>query len=235
MTTGIYAITNLVNGKIYVGQAANVEKRWRDHKCALTGGYHYNRHLMRAWNKYGADAFVFSVIELCPVDDLDEREMYFIALHRSQGLCYNMTSGGEGTRGLVHTAEHRARNSASKKGNQNRLGHTPTDEARAKIGEANRNRAPISDETRAKQSAAAQNRAPISEETRAKKSAANKGNQNALGHTHTDEAKAKMSASGMGNQNMLGHTDSDETRAKKSESQKATWAARKAAKDNDLP
>ena len=29
---GIYKIENLVNGKIYIGQSQNIERRWREHK-----------------------------------------------------------------------------------------------------------------------------------------------------------------------------------------------------------
>ncbi len=207
-TSGIYAITNTVSGKVYVGQAQNVEKRWNDHASYLSRGAHINRHLQAAWNKYGADSFEFSVIELCDVDDLDEREMHHIAIWKSQDLCYNQTDGGGGCRGRVHTDEAKAKLSAAAKGNQHSLGHTPTDEARAKISAALKGNQNLlgythTDETKSKLSAAWQNRAPASDETRAKLS----------------EAQA-------------GRVFSDEHRAKISAAAKARWAAKKAANDN---
>ncbi len=209
MTTGVYAITNTVSGKIYVGQAQNVEKRWNDHASYLSRGAHINRHLQAAWNKYGESAFEFSVIECCLVDDLNAREMYHIALWKSQGLCYNQTDGGGGSRGRVPTAEHRAKigeanknpsdetrakNSAAKMGNQNSLGHVHTEESKAKISASKRN---MSDESRAK----------ISESAKAR------------------EAAKKAAAA-------KGKVPSDETRQRMSAAQKARWAAKN---DNDLP
>ncbi len=218
--SGIYTIHHIVSGKKYVGQAVNIGQRWTKHKWELRGGAHINRHLQAAWNKYGADAFKFSVVEHCDVDQLNEREMYHIAIWKSQDLCYNQTEGGGGCRGYVPSAETRAKLSASGKG---------------KV---------FSDEHRAKISAAKKGKV-LSAETKAKMGAANKGNQHSLGYTHTDEAKAKMGAANKGNQHSLGytHTDearakisaagrnrSDETKAKISAAQIAAWAAKKKKK-----
>ena len=56
MTVGIYKLTNLSNGKIYIGQSVNVEDRIYKHKMALKGNYHKNDHLQKAWNKYGKNS-----------------------------------------------------------------------------------------------------------------------------------------------------------------------------------
>lgn len=76
--TGIYRIQNTQNGKVYIGQAVNIHGRLRDHKEKLNTNKHNNEHLQRAWNKYGADKFTFSVIEECELDKLTEREQYWI-------------------------------------------------------------------------------------------------------------------------------------------------------------
>lgn len=60
---GIYTITCVKTGKVYVGQTGNVRRRWGGHKWDLRKGKHRNAHLQRAWNKYGADAFIFAVAE----------------------------------------------------------------------------------------------------------------------------------------------------------------------------
>jgi group I intron endonuclease len=58
----IYTITNTISGKIYVGQARNVRKRWHSHQWHLKKGKHRNNHLQRAWDKYGEEAFIFQVV-----------------------------------------------------------------------------------------------------------------------------------------------------------------------------
>jgi group I intron endonuclease len=65
MTTGIYKITNKINGKCYIGQSQHIEKRWTDHKTASHNqndkGYEYP--LYRAFRKYGIDNFTFEIIQ----------------------------------------------------------------------------------------------------------------------------------------------------------------------------
>lgn len=75
---GIYIITCLVNGRVYIGQSKHIEKRWLEHKEALQNGSHSNNHLQNAWNKYDEKSFVFSVLEECADDKLTEREQYWI-------------------------------------------------------------------------------------------------------------------------------------------------------------
>jgi group I intron endonuclease len=59
---GVYEITNNVNGKRYVGSSVNIKKRWSQHKCMLRRGNHRNPYLQNAYNKYGADAFRYSIL-----------------------------------------------------------------------------------------------------------------------------------------------------------------------------
>lgn len=105
--TGIYCIENQTNGKKYVGQAVNIEKRWRQHRNKLINGTHYNEHLQRAWNLYGESSFSFYVLEICSEESLDAREIYYIKSLNSFENGYNMTLGGEGTRGCLHTEEYK--------------------------------------------------------------------------------------------------------------------------------
>lgn len=69
---GIYKITNKLNGKSYVGQSVNIQHRWYQH-CHTDELY-----IDKAIQKYGKQMFIFEVIELCKVDNLDERETYWI-------------------------------------------------------------------------------------------------------------------------------------------------------------
>jgi|ERR1035437_2744881 group I intron endonuclease len=63
MSSGIYKITNLKNGKFYIGSSKNIEERWDYHKQHLHGKYHINPKLQHAWNFYGEDTFLFEIIE----------------------------------------------------------------------------------------------------------------------------------------------------------------------------
>lgn len=79
MLSGIYLITCNENGRRYVGSSKDIERRVRSHCQDLSKNRHDNRHLQRAWNKYGSAAFCFSVLEF--VNDhsrLTEREQYWM-------------------------------------------------------------------------------------------------------------------------------------------------------------
>lgn len=67
---GIYKITNIINGKCYVGSSKNITKRWYEHKRRLRNGTHHSEYLQRSFNKYGEENFIFAVLELCEPDEL---------------------------------------------------------------------------------------------------------------------------------------------------------------------
>lgn len=80
MPFGIYSITNVVTGDMYIGQTIqDFEKRWKSHISALNRGDHDNDYLQRSWNKYGEDAFKFKAIHYCDeLDILNDLEKYYI-------------------------------------------------------------------------------------------------------------------------------------------------------------
>lgn len=86
---GIYKITNLVNGKSYIGQSINIEERWKRHKQARD-----DFAIHQAFKKYGLDSFSFEVIEECDPSLLDEREQFWIQYFDSFKKGYNMNEGG---------------------------------------------------------------------------------------------------------------------------------------------
>ncbi len=61
--SGVYEIRDLVNAKVYIGSSANVYRRWRRHRQALRKGSHFNIHLLRAFQGYGASAFTWNILE----------------------------------------------------------------------------------------------------------------------------------------------------------------------------
>lgn len=92
----IYSILNKVNGKIYVGLTSQGRERFNKHKSLLNNGNHFNPHLQSAWDKYGADAFEFNVLEYCSKDKLNENEDWWIEFFGSTNpdIGYNLRSGG---------------------------------------------------------------------------------------------------------------------------------------------
>ena len=76
---GIYKITNIVNGKFYIGSSNNIKNRWSQHENALDEGTHGNAYLQNAWNKYGGKKnFKFEIIEECAPEVQFEREQYYL-------------------------------------------------------------------------------------------------------------------------------------------------------------
>lgn len=59
----VYYITNLIDGKVYVGSSVEYKKRWGNHKSALRKGSHSSVRLQRAWSKHGETNFEFQVVE----------------------------------------------------------------------------------------------------------------------------------------------------------------------------
>lgn len=97
---GIYGIQNKINGHIYIGKTmVSFGDRWDCHKGQLRGGYHDNRHLQNAWNKYGEDNFPFIIIHDCTgkknVSDVNQLEIKYIQEYKNRGIC-NISPGGDG-------------------------------------------------------------------------------------------------------------------------------------------
>lgn len=95
---GIYKIQNQINNKIYIGQSSNIEKRWNAHLLTINNPnkQSYNYPLYLAIRKYGLENFNFSIIELCELSELDDKEKYWINYYKSnyRDFGYNQTIGG---------------------------------------------------------------------------------------------------------------------------------------------
>jgi group I intron endonuclease len=67
---GIFRIANTANGKIYLGSSLNLHGPLNKHRFMLSTGSHINKALQADWNKHGADAFAFEIVEkVKPSDD----------------------------------------------------------------------------------------------------------------------------------------------------------------------
>lgn len=88
---GIYKIRNKVTGKVYIGKSTDIEERWNEHRRLLRNNNHHSIKLQKAYNKYGEDAFEYSVIETTPYEKtLDILEQKYMAQFNSVEDGYNM-------------------------------------------------------------------------------------------------------------------------------------------------
>ena len=88
----IYKITNLINGKIYIGQTNNVKKRFTNHKRVKKPIITIDK----AIKKYGSENFSFEIIEVCEsFYEANYQEAWNIFIHSSMvPVGYNIAAGG---------------------------------------------------------------------------------------------------------------------------------------------
>jgi len=78
MKSGIYKITCKPTDKIYVGSSKNMKIRYRTHLSNLKSGRHGNPYMKNSYEKYGKEAFEFSILEYCEYENLLDREYFWI-------------------------------------------------------------------------------------------------------------------------------------------------------------
>lgn len=107
---GIYCYENMIDGKKYVGQSIDLEKRISIHEGFFLKQKYpksENRPLWNAIKKHGRENFKLYIIEECSVDNLDDlEEQYIIKLesHVSENG-YNILKRGFSRRGIPHSEE----------------------------------------------------------------------------------------------------------------------------------
>lgn len=107
----IYKITNLVNGKIYIGKNSTSEENYMGSGIILKYGF----------EKYGKDNFKKEILEdnIESIPLLNEKEIYWIDKFKSQDpkIGYNRTPGGDGNVGKWNgdnlSSEHKEKISKS--------------------------------------------------------------------------------------------------------------------------
>lgn len=197
----IYAIHNESSGKVYVGQTTRgrVERRWYEHRLALSSGKGTNRHLQAAWAHHGQAAFRFETLERVEAESLDslktqltQREDAWMQAFLTNGLTlYNAQAAGDSTaylrrgqpspkKGVPMSEDQRQKIVASLQGNTRRKGTATSAQGRANISASKKGKP------------SPKRGIPISE---AQKEALR---QSHLGTTHAESTRAKMRESAKG-------------------------------------
>ena len=96
LNTGwIYVIRNKINNKVYVGQTkVGLEARFNQHKAAVYNGSCCRIHC--AMRKHGIENFYIEELEEVDIDQLDEREAYWVGKLDAFEEGYNSTTTGQG-------------------------------------------------------------------------------------------------------------------------------------------
>lgn len=117
--SGIYRILNNANGKLYVGSAVNFNRRFCRHKRLLNANEHPNQYLQNAWLKYGESGFNFAILQHVENKaDLIANEQNWLDWFKcyDRKIGYNICRVANNRTGVLHSAETRAKLSASNKG-----------------------------------------------------------------------------------------------------------------------
>ena len=114
--SGIYSITNKVNGKVYVGSGRDLVTRFAMHRRELRLGKHHSVKLQRAWAKYGEGQFEFHVLLRCSIGNLLLYEQRAIRSFDAVENGYNVLPNAYTTRGYKHSEETKQKMSARHKG-----------------------------------------------------------------------------------------------------------------------
>lgn len=153
MSIGIYKITN-PNGKIYIGQSINIEKRISDYKKFKNCK---NQILLyRSLIKYNPKNHIFEIIKECDINFLNDNERYFQefynVLDHSKGLNCRLTSSDD-RKGYLsydmkskislsnkgkpkHSERNKINLSLKQQGNSNMLGKTHSKETKQKMSKS---------------------------------------------------------------------------------------------------
>lgn len=73
---GIYSLTCLPTGKIYVGWAQDLHGKMNGTSARLNGSFHVCRNLQADWDRYGAENFRIQVEELMEAEEDESKTDY---------------------------------------------------------------------------------------------------------------------------------------------------------------
>lgn len=84
MKSGIYKMTCVGNGKVYIGASKDIRMRWHGHLHRFKTKRH-TPYLLESLELYGVESFVFEILEHCEITQLAEKEQYWADKYKSEG------------------------------------------------------------------------------------------------------------------------------------------------------
>ncbi len=94
---GIYKITDMNNMKCYIGQSVDIVNRFTQHcRCGCGIKTPKDNKLYAAMLKEGLDRFTFEIVEICPQEELNEKEKYYIDVYNAVNYGFNSQDGVNG-------------------------------------------------------------------------------------------------------------------------------------------
>ena len=229
----IYRITNLINGKTYIGQHKYKE---------LNDSYMGSGVLIKkAIKKHGVENFKKEILysRIQYRETADDMERFAIAKERAIGKAeYNIANGGNGTGTVSDETKQKISEARSGKPTWNK-GKKMSEEYKIKLSMAHKGQVtwntgkkcgPLSEEHKRKISESEKGK-KLSEETRRKLSESHKGKSNSeeqkkkisaalKGRSHSKEHNRKVSEALKGNVNSKGKHRTEETKNKISKARK---------------
>lgn len=104
--SGVYGIKNIATGKLYVGSAVVIKKRFATHRCELRRNKHHSSKLQRSWNKHGEESFEFIILEVVSdPSQLIAVEQKWIDYHHSVVNGYNVNPLARSCLGVKRSPE----------------------------------------------------------------------------------------------------------------------------------
>ena len=92
--SGIYKITCIKTGEIYIGKSVDVKQRIQQHcKSAFNCGTIAHSLLHTKMKQYGIENFTFELLEQVPKEQLSEREKFFINFYQTKETGLNERNG----------------------------------------------------------------------------------------------------------------------------------------------
>ena len=92
--SGIYKITCLKTGEIYIGKSTDIKNRWQQHcKTVFNCGTIASSLLHTKMKQHGIENFTFELVEAVPKDQLSEREKFYISFYQSKEVGLNERQG----------------------------------------------------------------------------------------------------------------------------------------------
>tara|TARA_R110001592_G_scaffold355160_1_gene655493 strand:+ start:86 stop:769 length:684 start_codon:yes stop_codon:yes gene_type:complete len=86
----VYCIKNLVNNKVYIGETIKGKLRWKKHLTDLRGNYHKNKLIQEDFDKYGEEAFEWTILK-----EFEDEDKSVLLLEEAKSIQQFITEGVE--------------------------------------------------------------------------------------------------------------------------------------------